>query len=364
MGHSICKLHLQKPEQRKGKPPSVQSDIYAIGQMLHIALTGVPVQLASNKNRKILVIKETDIKTNEEKRRSHLKTVVNFCVARDPKNRYGKVDDLKRDLLRIKQNIPPVCPAGEKNGIAGGSTLRSSLLPAQLLLLIIIFLAGSWGSISFGTESPPSVETIWNKASHEYSFGDKFSLKVVPKDRCYCYIFYAYQYKNTLALYPTKDQGFNTISPENPLDIYNLGTYILEVDDEPGGKLIVLSIRDGAKGQEINNSFLRNQDWLENIEPKGHWLKISGEDLLNRLKNLKKEYPNDVYYSVEDAPIATQKPAAETSSESRMRSVPKEAIEKLQQLRQSTDPETTNADKPAAEQPTKPAEQPTKPAIK
>jgi len=289
----------RSPEQTKGLPACMQSDVYAIGQIMNIALTGVPLQ----GRKKRLYTREGDGNPGRSERKlARLERIIRFCTAYNPPHRYADLRDLKGDLRRVRDDLPPLGPSHLPHRSA--PRIRWTLALVQLLAITSILWISSWINVGMSRESPPVVETIWSKAAKEYHFGDQFSLTIVPKEKCYCYLFYTCKLRSSISLYPSRNQGLNTISPSAPLPISTLGRYSLTVDDDPSGKLVVLSIRDGARGKWIKDKVLSASDWDQTEEPKDHWLKLSETALLDRIKQLKAEYPSDVYYSIETAPTA------------------------------------------------------------
>lgn len=301
------------PEQLAGDQPTMRSDMYALGQMMRIALTGVPqkpaLKLTATEFTEMTAMKlrraSNRVKSTEERQILNLHQIIETCLAENEFKRYSDPHDLKKDLIRVKRDLRPLGPS-KKSALAlwthSSSGLRRSIVAA--LLLFMICLSSAW-NYSFGHAPPPVVDTLWNKAEQDYRFGDKFAITIMPQEKCYAYLFYIYQNDEAVSLYPSKHQGNNTISPSNPLIIEYLGDYMLKVDNEPG-KMIVFSIRESEVGRKLKEELFSDSDWLDTKEPRDHWLSLSGTKLQDRLLALKKQYPTEVFFSLEKAPMATQ----------------------------------------------------------
>jgi serine/threonine-protein kinase len=99
------------PEQAQGESVDLRSDIYSVGCVLYEMLIGrapftgdSPVSIAYKHVRE-QPIPPSRINTDIP---SGLEAVVMKCMAKNPENRYRTADELREDLARVLQGMPPV----------------------------------------------------------------------------------------------------------------------------------------------------------------------------------------------------------------------------------------------------------------
>lgn len=155
--------------------------------------------------------------------------------------------------------------------------------------------------------TPPVLEAMWNKSPDDYEYGDRFTITLTAKQRCYAYLFYITDNDESLALFPARNQGNNFLQANLPMAIENVESNMMQVDTTPG-RLVLLSITDSKEGSDIRQQLLKANDWEAARKPTNHWLTISGKQLVKKLETLKAAYPNSVGYTVEEAPRARVKP--------------------------------------------------------
>lgn len=154
------------------------------------------------------------------------------------------------------------------------------------------------------------IDTIWNKPQHQYRYGDQFTVTLVPHQKSYVYLFYISHDDKVMAIYPSRMSHKHTPGCHEPMEISTIKSaraeYALRVDSTPG-KMISAAIKDSEQGKLLRDRLIGQSDWAF-TEPQEHTLKMSGDELLERLKELSSENSEDFFYSIEDAPKAEPGP--------------------------------------------------------
>ncbi len=162
------------------------------------------------------------------------------------------------------------------------------------------------------------VDTIWNKPTHQYKYGDQFTITLVPKQKSFVYLFYISHDDKVMAIYPSRMTHKHTPGAHEPMEISTIKSskceYALRVDSTPG-RMVSAAIKDNEQGKLLRDKLINAADWAA-IEPLEHTLKLSGDELLLRLKELSVQNSDEVFYSIEDAPKAKPTTGAETSGSS------------------------------------------------
>ncbi len=158
------------------------------------------------------------------------------------------------------------------------------------------------------------IDTIWNKPTHQYKYGDQFTITLVPKQKSFVYLFYISHDDKVMAIYPSRMSHKHTPGCHEPMEISTIKSstreYALRVDSTPG-KMVSAAIIDNEQGKLLRDKLINTADWAA-IEPLEHTLKLSGDELLERLKQLYVQNSEEVFYSIEDAPKAKPTTGAET----------------------------------------------------
>lgn len=162
------------------------------------------------------------------------------------------------------------------------------------------------------------VDTIWNKPTHQYKYGDQFTITLVPKQKSFVYLFYISHDDKVMAIYPSRMTHKHTPGSHEPMEISTIKSskceYALRVDATPG-RMVSAAIVDNEQGKLLRDRLINAADWAA-IEPLEHTLKLSGDELLSRLKELSTQNGEAVFYSIEDAPKAKPTTGAESSGSS------------------------------------------------
>lgn len=150
------------------------------------------------------------------------------------------------------------------------------------------------------------IDTIWNKPQHQYKYGDQFTITLVPHQKSYVYLFYISHDDKVMAIYPSRMSHKHTPGCLEPMEISTIKSdraeYALRVDSTPG-RMVSAAIKDSEHTKQLRDKLINQTDWAA-TEPLEHTLKLSGNELLERLKNLSSQNGEDVFYSIEEAPKA------------------------------------------------------------
>jgi len=298
---SFDKSNYLSPEQLDGLSPTPCSDIYALGSIMYTALNGAPPIEGERITIKLLTLKKRQAETASEPKRELLNAVIDVCLQNDETKRYRSAAALKAELVRIQKGLKPERAKKENNVLNFPGAQKFATGAALCLTLWLV----SWTAIQGQTS--PTIEGIWNKSPGQYEYGDRFSITLATKKKCYAYLFYLDEYDQAMAIFPSRHQGNNVIGKNTPLAVENVSSNLMHVDTTPG-RLLIVSIADGERGREIKEKFLKDRDWDSDRKPIHHWLRLSGKDLIKKLQLMRASDPDVVYFSVEDAPRAREKP--------------------------------------------------------
>lgn len=98
------------PEELRGEPPSISSDIYSLGCVMFHAITGKPVYRA----RTVQEVNDQHLDPTPARFRRryeippHVEAVVLHMIETDPIKRYKDARSIRRDLERIRDNKEPI----------------------------------------------------------------------------------------------------------------------------------------------------------------------------------------------------------------------------------------------------------------
>jgi serine/threonine-protein kinase len=130
--------HYVSPEEVRGDPKDIRSDIFALGAALYHLLTGVapfggqsPVEILAARLKKKLKSPQSCNATLSPSARH----VLERMLAREPADRYQTPQDLLNDLERVQEGSAPVSEriAPEKTCLRRGRVKKKSPTPAENL---------------------------------------------------------------------------------------------------------------------------------------------------------------------------------------------------------------------------------------
>ena len=101
------------PEQAEGVAVGPETDVFALGAILHELLTGTPPFPGSNIFEVLKKLQSCDLSPMQglHSQDRDLETMCKKCLRRDPKDRYRTALDLSNDLQRYLDGIPYGCLA-------------------------------------------------------------------------------------------------------------------------------------------------------------------------------------------------------------------------------------------------------------
>lgn len=300
------------PEQLKGKSSTTSSDIFAIGAMIHCALTGAPPMPVNAKGRKANPTLFREKKTSRPELRQALEQISRNCMEPNSDRRYASAAEIKLDINRALEGKtlaePRWQPAAKLEARAQethSSTVKSlfshKVVIATLAINFLLWTA-AW---ALGSGKNAFIHTSWNNPMHNYAAGDLFSVKVSPNKDSYVYVFYVNDQDKVISLYPTRYQD-NFVARNQLLEVKEVNSHRLMVDCKQG-KLITVSLLR----KNLTNKIINDTDWTEGL-PEGHSLGFTGAELKERVKKLRTEHDKLVSYTEEQAPCA--KKAVENKS--------------------------------------------------
>jgi eukaryotic-like serine/threonine-protein kinase len=108
----IMTPHFASPEQFAGAPATTATDVYALGVLLYVLLTGrKPYEGAASPTDLARLVVETDppapsVVTGDRGLMGDLDTIVLKAMRRDPADRYASVDRLLQDVVAYRASLP------------------------------------------------------------------------------------------------------------------------------------------------------------------------------------------------------------------------------------------------------------------
>ena len=131
------------PEQVRGEPVTTATDVYQIGALLYLLLTGTP-PFRMNKNTRMGELERMicDVPPPPPRINRDLDQIVLHALEKDPRRRYAAAGDLARDLERYLNGFPVTARPASAAYRAGKFIRRNKLsvgAAATFLLLLIGF---------------------------------------------------------------------------------------------------------------------------------------------------------------------------------------------------------------------------------
>lgn len=157
-GQLIGTLKYMSPEQVKGTEVGPQTDVYALGLILHEILTGkppyeVPSTSIHQSLAAVLTATPTWPSDHDPELDPTLDAIVAKCLAREPGDRYADAAALATDLKAQRSGDPVSAPAPERPSRPPTRSKRRWFMAAAILLVTIGWLSWQeWGKPRESTE--------------------------------------------------------------------------------------------------------------------------------------------------------------------------------------------------------------------
>ena len=158
------------PEQFSGAPVTAASDIYTLGIILYLLLTGsLPHaepgdKLTTEPSAPSAKIREdlqrTPETTSQLRARisGDLDQVVLMCLRRDPRNRYGSAAELAADLRNYLNRRPVAARKGPLAERVSRFVRRNRLAVAACAAMVLLAIFGAWETLEAQLESRKAIE--------------------------------------------------------------------------------------------------------------------------------------------------------------------------------------------------------------
>ncbi|MBI4532893.1 MAG: trypsin-like peptidase domain-containing protein [Candidatus Melainabacteria bacterium] len=195
--------------------------------------------------------------------------------------------------LGIRQTSSHVAAYWLRSWLWAGLTMALFFLATVAVSMLVLWprIQAGW-SIQQPAIMP--VDITFNKPTGSFRLGDEAQIVLVSRSDCWLYLFDVDDAKHVYTFYPP--YGFPAyVKAGQPRTIDRFGSNLLKVG----------SAKDKLYLVALNSDFplVSKSDW-DNSDPAGRPLKISGNELLERIVNFQKADPKNVLYWSMDAPRA------------------------------------------------------------
>ncbi|HYV40171.1 MAG TPA: protein kinase [Thermoanaerobaculia bacterium] len=154
-------LGYMSPEQVRGQPADVRSDIFAFGAMLYEMLSGQRAfsgASAADTMSAILMKEPPELSLTNRAISPGLERIVRHCLEKNPEERFHSAHDVAFDLetlsgLSVPSGRAAAVPAARRG-------MRRWMVPAGLLLVAAVVAAAYFAGLRKGFRPPPSFQQL------------------------------------------------------------------------------------------------------------------------------------------------------------------------------------------------------------
>ena len=190
-GVVVGTVSYMSPEQASGQTVDFRSDQFSLGSMLYEMATGKRAfqkKTAIDTLAAILNEEPEPIAVGDARVPAPLRWIVERCLAKEPRQRYGSTEDLARDLSTLRDHLSESISSGSYSAAAGSAPRRRVSLPAlgaiaaALALVAVGVLAHGWlAPRESGTEVPSVSQVTFRR-------GNVHSARFAPDGRTVVYL--------------------------------------------------------------------------------------------------------------------------------------------------------------------------------
>lgn len=137
------------PEQLKGEAVSIQTDIFALGVLLHQLLAGVPPQRQVDAGMSVCGDAIVD---------ADLLAILVRCLELDPKRRYASVEALRADIVAVLSNLPVIARDGGALYRSKKFVMRYPFASGMAAALVLALAGGLAVSLKYARDSQREFE--------------------------------------------------------------------------------------------------------------------------------------------------------------------------------------------------------------
>jgi eukaryotic-like serine/threonine-protein kinase len=137
------------PEQLKAEAVSIQTDIFALGVLLHQLLVGAPPQRRADAGMSVSVDANAD---------ADVSAILQRCLELDPQRRYASADALKADIQAVLTNLPVIARDGGALYRSKKFIMRYPVASGMAAALALALAGGLGVSLKYARDSQREFE--------------------------------------------------------------------------------------------------------------------------------------------------------------------------------------------------------------
>ncbi|MDJ0657422.1 MAG: serine/threonine-protein kinase [Xanthomonadales bacterium] len=137
------------PEQLKGEPLSVQTDVFSLGVLLHELVTGKRPERLPDGGMTV---------ATAQVRNAELATILAKALAAEPEQRYASVEELHDELTALLEHRPIAARGGGRSYAAWKFLQRNPLASGFAAAAVLSLLVGLGASVKFAADARAETE--------------------------------------------------------------------------------------------------------------------------------------------------------------------------------------------------------------